>query len=694
MAGFGFGLGFRIAHARRSKSRAAQIPLIAPSASWTGTAGSGFATTPVDPVRSTAKPAMRLLVLPNQFFSDELLVGVYAGANNAGSLYTNMGLSHVTVHYEGASYDIAAPSVATFNDVNGYQVTYFGWWAKLQKPAGISGEAHVYFEAVPADSAMQHRVIGPVTFFPHAPFPTTGTLHDYELEIAPSQPEIAGQRYQTFTNALNYLRNESLVQTVWNPRLTCTGGGTIDLTASFYSLTMKGWTTVEASQPITFAKSDTVRHTDATFRPKLGSFRFRGSNITFDTSNTIQFYTEANDRAAFEGVKITNSRGRSALWRKGPPNMSRWVRENSYFSECTLEYTKDICANAQLVRDCILTGILNDSFEDALCVIGNRLDTLNNDPWAVDVPAMTVQYIGAGATATLELSGYSDASSRTFTAKVDGATVGTFTVNSSLAAFNANTNYTVQNVADWLNGLAAWSATVLDDTRRATGLSTLGNRGAAFAATDVKTAQITLATHFDLHSDLYGNNVGGAGENVVVADNQAINLRSQAIFISAFSPAPKDFLIVNNALSNSLDNPTGEIDNANIYSQMGAAAHSHVVMMHNSLPTQGQILRTDLAYNPDGYCLIANNSVRSIQWAGSPDGDLVIANNHLHGGNSAPSGASGTSSGGDHATLYANAAAGDFSPTGQLRTEAKPSALRYDMTHKKRGANAPAGAVA
>ena len=165
-------------------------------------------------MRTTAKPAIRLLVLPNQFFDGELLVGVYAGANDGGSLYTNMGLSHVTLHFEGTSTSITQPSLATFNDANGNPVTYFGWWAKLQKPAGISGEAQLYFEAVPRDTSMQSRVIGPYSFFPHNVFPATGTLHDYELAVAPNQAQIAGQRYTSFANALGFLRNESLSNTL------------------------------------------------------------------------------------------------------------------------------------------------------------------------------------------------------------------------------------------------------------------------------------------------------------------------------------------------------------------------------------------------------------------------------------------------------------------------------------------------
>ena len=59
-----------------------------PSAGWNGTAATGFGgaygAVPTDPTRTTAKPALRLLVPPGQRFTDTLVVGVAAAANNAG----------------------------------------------------------------------------------------------------------------------------------------------------------------------------------------------------------------------------------------------------------------------------------------------------------------------------------------------------------------------------------------------------------------------------------------------------------------------------------------------------------------------------------------------------------------------------------------------------------------------------------
>ena len=71
---------------------AASIDGLWPAQGWTGTAGSGFASAPTDPVRLTAKPAMRLIVPPNQAYTDSVLVGVSAFANDGGSMLENLGI--------------------------------------------------------------------------------------------------------------------------------------------------------------------------------------------------------------------------------------------------------------------------------------------------------------------------------------------------------------------------------------------------------------------------------------------------------------------------------------------------------------------------------------------------------------------------------------------------------------------------
>lgn len=193
MAGFGFGYGPSLAS--RMRPATTKLTGIVPGEGWTGIAGSGFQSVPVDPVRTVGKPAMRLLVPPNQVYTDRMVVGVYAGANNGGTLIDNMGLEKVVVHFEGRVIDIAEPSLQSFNDANGNAVSYFGWWIELRRD-GRNGAANLYFEAVPKDPELQRRVMGPYAFFPQT------EMHDYTVTVAPSQFEIPGFRYRSITAAL------------------------------------------------------------------------------------------------------------------------------------------------------------------------------------------------------------------------------------------------------------------------------------------------------------------------------------------------------------------------------------------------------------------------------------------------------------------------------------------------------------
>lgn len=100
-----------------------------------------------------------------------------------------------------------------------------------------------------------------------------------------------------------------------------------------------------------------------------------------------------------------------------------------------------------------------------------------------------------------------------------------------------------------------------------------------------------------------------------------------------------------------------------------------------------------LGYNPDGYCLLANNTLPVMGWEDSRDADLTISGNHLQDGALAITGASGTTIGGDVATIFANPLVGNFAPRGELSAHSKPSVLRYDLDGKERAATSPAGAL-
>ena len=684
MGSFGFGAAGR-PRLLAPFSPPAPDSFISPSEDWTGTAASGFSATPTDPARTTAKPAMRLLVPPNQFYTDELLVGVIAGANDGGSLYDNMGLSHVTAHYEGNSVDIAAPSFETFDDANGNPVTYFGWWVRL-KHDGRLGAANLYFEAVPSDATMQHRVMGPYAFFPN------DTKHDHEIEIAASKSEIVGVRYQTPRNANLWLK----AQLARNPRLTITevpALGYLDFTgmggagARYFG---DGYLTVESTVPVIIAKPAYTNDTPALMRPSWDGIWFKGSNITFDFAAMYEIYQESEPRQhVFDGVTMTNSAGRDVLWPRGISRPVSWcVRGNPWFLEVTASNLLDLGQSASLYRGCTISDGFADAMNGTRCAIGNAWSNWNSGFFRQEIDALTVQYAGAG-TGTVEISGTSG-STRTITAKVNGASVGSFTIQNSNTAFTANTNYSVQNVVDWFNNLSGWTATLNDNSRAASYLTQAGLNGfGAFGPVDAKTTPFTFVTAIDVHSDWYQEGTTTPWENVILYGNTGLDLLCQNVMIGA--TLTKDWLILNNAIANDPSEP----DTAVFYSQF-SKGHSHVVFAHNTYVAQDLGLRTDTGstgqYAGDAYCLVANNVLRDLVWTGTPDADVMVKSNHLQA-DATGTDDTGETIDGDGESLFADAAAGDFAPAGALLANLKAPVVRYDLVGNLRGTTAAAGAV-
>jgi len=642
---------------------------VSPSADFNGTAGTGFGApygeVPTDPTRTTAKPAMRLLVPDRQTLTDTLLVGVYAGANNAGSLYDNMGLEKVIFHYEGSTAEALAPSFRTFDDANGNPVTYWGWWCQLEHN-GTNGTANFYVEAVPADTSMQSRVLGPYVFLPSA------TMYDYSVTVAATGAIVAGVSYQTVKAALDYLYSV----TAHHPRITITEAGTyaLDTVTTPWS-GANGRCRIDATAAVVFAKPNEA--SKGQFRPRYSNLWFHGSNITFDAKWVSEVRLDEAIGPWLDGVNFINSAGRAALWDKGQRPVSYFIRGSAWFTECIISGLLNPCLSGGftlLARGCTLTSVASDVFSQNACVIGNTVNDANSFEWKTNLPAMTVQYTGAGATATTSLSGGNDDATRTFTCKVDGVSVGAITLQNTVTT---DPYFDVSDVVTWINTLTDWTATLLDDTRRATALA---KDGSTFGWTDydAKTAPQTLIAKFDLHGDWY--QVQSALENVVIADNVGTDLETQDIFFTG--QVLKDFLVVNNVWHNGL---------VYDYVSQFSAAQGHVVLAHNTWANQVVWHRTlSGVYNPDTYCLFANNTF-SYWSAFSSDTDLVTTNNHQQTGTGY---GTNVSVGGTEATLFADSAGGDFTPVGALLANLKTPVVKYDQAQALRGTTAPAGALA
>lgn len=688
MPGFGFGFG-AVSASRLFATFGAETgpPALSPSTAWDGSAGSGFSNVPVDPLRTTAKPVCRLLTPPRQWFTDEIIVGVSAAANNDGSLLDNLGLEKVVVHFEGSTHEVTSPSYYLLEDANGVPRKYLGWWVVLKKPEATAGHANVYFEAVPKDTAMQSRVIGPHQYSPQ------NVLHDATIEVDATPAEITGERYKTVSAAINYARTQAFE----NPLIRVTGSEDQLLPRGWYNYKLpNGWVTVEGTVPFKFYQSLDYAP-DPTylvhfFRPRVWGMHFRGNNVTFDFANTTNYVSEAvaadaDNNVWLDGINAENSRGAFALYRGGPASISSLWGGNPWITECNMNGLAYGASGANLVRGGTFTSMVSDLFDDSVCVIGTKTDDFTSAQWSSDLAALSVRYDGSAATATVELSGAVGAYTRILTLKEDDVSVGAFTIKGDPAGWAADTNYTFEHVVDWINTLTDWNATLIDNERAAAWLGVSGGSGNAFAATDAKSSLLTLYANIAVHADWWQlRNGSWAVENTIIADNVTSDMECQALFIAATTDA-RDLFAINNIF-----HTVGPLV---VFSQFGKGVdHSHVVIAHNSWTQQGVIWRTDFGLDMDVYCLFANNVAPTLKWGGVADADLVIADNHIFAGAIDIAGATGTTIGGDEVSVFANAAAGDFAPVGELLTNLKTPVLKYDRTGSARGATAAAGAFA
>ncbi|VVT10977.1 hypothetical protein [Erythrobacter sp. EC-HK427] len=659
-------------------------PVVRPSPQWNGVAGSGFANVPTDPQRTTAKPACRLLVPPRQRFSETLLVGVIAMANNGGTMFEAFGLEKVIVHYEGGRVELTEPTVEAFRDANGREVKYAGWWAKLGQ-SDAKGEGHLYFEAVPRDRAMQRRVIGPFSFFPST------SEYDLELEVAPTQAAIAGRRFQTCKDAVQY----AYASGAQHPRILVSESAEYALDYWLNSVWINGWLTVEAAAGVQarFVQHGTPTEADT---PRMSAgirTRFRGEGIVIDFRATAELDAGANVDYWFDGCQITNSAGPDSLWRKMPRRLLAFtVRGQPWHTESRISNIFNPLDKVALARGVQVSDTREDFAQGAACLVGCTSLRHLNDSLRTYLPAIRIRYAGTASVATIE----SLSPGKTFVFKEDGQTVGIMPLTNTAEAYalspenSPSGTYHVSNLAAWINAsLPGWSAELHDDSRFGASLSLLDGRSAQIAPTAIGSDGLQLFTHFDIHGDFYQRPNDAEMENVVFYGNSAVGGSYATLFMgSARSGYLRDAFFVNNAWHHDPASPFHEGGRMDTFS--GNA--SHVVIVHNSVVGQG-IRIPDPAQSTIGtHNLLAANVAKHMQLGGAPVPQVEISDNHLEGGASAPQGANGTQIGGTTLTLFADAQNGDFRARGELLNTQAKSRLPFDLAGAIRPQMSPRGA--
>jgi hypothetical protein len=695
------------------------LQTIEPSAAWTGTAGSGFASTPTDPARTTAKPAVRLLVPPFQYFTDTLDVGVIAMANDGGTLRPNFGIDNVRFLFEGNEATVTQPGFHTIQTQRGPR-SYFGWWVRLKKPANTSGQAHLYIEATARDSSMQKRVIGPYLFSPN------NVLYTHSVEVAPSLSQIPGQRYQTLNAAATWLNQQAAP----NPLITITEAGFYELTVGTANsqglqnrFSLPGRLNITASVPGVVIGRSNYTH-DAAAIIDDGRFKLHlfGPNLTLDYRHILHVNgpttsTDTGTAAWLDGVNMISTAplGSMELWRgTTKPNGNGAARQGAWFTEVVATDITSFGRSANLIRGCDLDRVAYDIFSNARCCVNNIVRDHLNSPLSDEIDAFTVQYTGPAATATLTRTGGQGSDGGGVWIVNIGGTQYTFDTGEtegSPAYYPGDPNYPpayngadgvggywFSDVVNWLNGLPGITATLLLDEndpfqkRQAASGSLPGLASSGFTNQDIKSAPLTVVSKFNKHDDFY-QHTSGTLENIIIAFNLAESVNAQLLFFAPSGIAGGvqgkefDFFAVGNALAVGTT-VTPWYDPSVALSQFGRGAPygmaaSHVVIAHNTLPNQGFFIRTvGLQYGStvDAYCMIKNNVFRRLIY--DPDGPfpgLTIDGLHIHSGNPAPQGATNVIVGGDQNTLFVDFANKNFRPAGLLAQNGFPPVLPHDI---------------
>ncbi|MEM1050694.1 MAG: hypothetical protein AAGI28_01230 [Pseudomonadota bacterium] len=672
MVGFGFGTGFgsEFSRFRHYGSGQSVNQSLRPSDNWDGSPSSGFTNIPLDPTRTTAKPVCRLLTPPRQTVRIGHIIGVFAAANNDGSLIENLGLSHVDFHCEGNVVRVDAPSLRTFQRPDGSSYQMLGWWVTLSRPSLSEGIANVYVEAVPRDASMQSRITGPFSYI------LAGNQFDYDVSVTAS----GGADFLTMQDAFAHLR----VEDAQHPRIRILEAGDYDLESGGGHMPA-GWCRIEALAPVTFRQQPPALIGDFTrIRPSMDRLHFTGSEITIDFAETLEFYTEqAEGQHWLDGVNIIQSRGREDLWRLGPRNLvPSLFRNGAWFTNCEVSDVNDVFDKALLVRGCRTSNTWADLAQDAHCVVGNEIENHSSAFYYTNVDAMSIAYSGSG-TPTVSIR----KSPRSLALRVDGTDVASFTFDASEQGFRNDTNYRVASAVDWVNAQSNWSASLIDDTRKGSALSPPGTTNGK-PQEDIA-VPATLPTHFDIHSDIYQLPIlPELRENVVFSFNTFKQIDAQNIFIQ-LEPGLQDSIFAGNAFYNNLGTP-----DEGLRTGLGGM-FSHCIFAHNTLASQRVLLPAE-GFGGDAYTLIANNVVRRFS---VPGGDplassVTVANNHVQEDVALPTGTLGTSVGGDSTDLFIDAANGNFTPAGTLLNNGASPILPQDLNLTDFPLIAAKGAVA
>ena len=676
---------------------------ISPGDSWNGSPGSGYGTKPVDPTRTTAKPALRMVQAWGQRFAAPLIIGVDSEAVG--------GVDHVTAYVEGSSA-VLQEAVLIDTDVNNKPRTRIGYWIALsltpaQLAAHPTGKIDVYFKATPKDATMQERVIGPYRFYPRAA-EFSGTYN-----IAASG---AGGAYRTLKAAFQAAINAN--EEAPRFHFTETGAYEMEDSPSFSSYTGgKGFWMVDAAPGVTatlgrsaFPYGISQGLPGSYWAPGIAGLEFRGSGIVLDYKNIM--YIDAPSGANYDGLEryprgngctIDSSLGTiSTYYWNGTnrPVASPFVTQ-CFLEDCTIKHIGGALGGTWVAINNRVLDTLGEIAPNCAYAAFNYINGWN--PWAFFGPTdcMSLSYGGAGVGRMWVIGGTSANASMHFS--VDGVEITTGGFPIPMNYYTRGTNHNVSEVVAIINAHGGgWAATALvpDGPNAAflEGVKINAGSDGIFNPTVVggPSAPSVSRVSYDFHQDFWHsiNQTGhGSDQGTIIRSNTIIGEG----YFNGTPPAfirgdtgVKDIMILDNCVAH-----------ANSFGFGGAS--SHVYTRGNSWGEGWTPGQEDVTYS------LFEANVGNIYWQTGTITSPVYKDNYLV--SETATGATTALAGAPHSgnvivaasgygdvraklqAVFTNADAGDFRPTGGLLTHLKARSRKKDAFSTVFGAADAIGAM-
>jgi len=669
-----------------SGSASTAAPNVGPAPSWNGTALSGVGgVAPVDPTRTTAKPAMCWLSPGNlRLWQDRVLV-VDADANG--------GMAWVQLEGDCATTRVTSPSIYTYTDPTGATRSVYGYVfnlkASLWTAVSATGAARVFARGHANDGTMQERVIG----FPLSP---TNGIYDWAMTLYPrtSESDFAHTigptigDYPTipaFLNAARAANAEAPKGTFVETANYEAADGTTGYTGTTNA---KGWCTLTHASGIkaTISRAaafDGNTPTSWYWRPGWPGIEFRGSGVILDLKNWA--YIRNQQSCFFNGCRVTCSRPDWATyWNAGaPPGFGVFDDSAnpmySFHIDGIYEFRCNSTGFNLLVSGTKMRSSLFSPFDGTSFVIGTYTESLSSEILHTAYNALTVSCSVAGSpTINVTRPNLSPGSSVILTDANGAQTI-------VLGDHPAAGNMKISDLAATINARPGWSATVISDTL---GSRFLVGTGGAVSVSSTRTFQVME----DIHTEWYHAQQGTNWQNVIHRNNISHNCYWSSEAYNG-EGAMLDVIIKGNVFDAQFN---GSFDNGGV--SYIASGSGHIVVANNSIDGGWDFTKTWDHYsvftrNVTDYTVVGSTyptSAPTLTYnsltvpAGTP---AVPLNNFLLASGPAPADTG-------FQTWFTNKTAGDFRPTGSALTNLSPRLDLYDGRCNQRATNDVSGAWA